>query len=123
MLGEDRIEILRSHPVTELLTDDTGAVVGARAEGPDGPVERRGPVVLATSTYDWDPDLVREFLGLEPEDFGSVAPDSLRGEGLKLARSVGAATARIPATSVPICPVGRPATATPTGRSTRCRTA
>ena len=90
--------------MTELLTDDTGAVVGARAEGPDGPVERRGPVVLATSTYDWDPDLVREFLGLEPEDFGSVAPDSLRGDGLKLARAVGAATARIPATSVPILP-------------------
>jgi 3-oxosteroid 1-dehydrogenase len=67
-------------------------------------VEQRGPVVLATSTYDWDPELVREFLGLEPEDFGSVAPDSLRGDGIRLARSVGAATATIPSTSVPILP-------------------
>jgi 3-oxosteroid 1-dehydrogenase len=60
--------------------------------------------VLATSTYDWDPELVREFLDLEPEDWGSVAPESIRGDGIKLARAVGGAVARIPATSVPILP-------------------
>jgi 3-oxosteroid 1-dehydrogenase len=100
VLREEAIEILPGHPVTELLTDAGGAVVGVRAGG----LERRGPVVLATSTYDWDPELVREFLDLEPEDFGSVAPDSLRGDGIKLARSVGGATVTIPVTSVPILP-------------------
>jgi 3-oxosteroid 1-dehydrogenase len=60
--------------------------------------------VLATSTYDWDPDLVRDFLGLEPHEFGSVGPDTIRGDGIRLARSVGGATARIPPTSVPILP-------------------
>jgi 3-oxosteroid 1-dehydrogenase len=100
VLQEEAIEIRTGEPVTELLTDDDGAVVGVRA----GRVEQRGPVVLATSTYDWDPELVREFLGLEPEDFGSVAPDSLHGDGIRLARSVGAATATIPSTSVPILP-------------------
>jgi 3-oxosteroid 1-dehydrogenase len=100
VLREERIEIRTGQPVTELLTDDAGAVIGVRA----GDVEARGPVVLATSTYDWDPELVREFLGLEPEDFGSVAPNSLRGDGIRLARSVGGATAVIPPTSVPILP-------------------
>ncbi len=99
VLQEDAIEIKTGAPVTELLTED-GAVVGVRA----GDHEQRGPVVLATSTYDWDPELVREFLDLEPEDFGSVAPNSLRGDGIKLARDAGAATVTIPATSVPILP-------------------
>ena len=99
VLQEDAIEIKTGTPVTELITED-GAVVGVRT----GDGEQRGPVVLATSTYDWDPELVREFLGLEPEDFGSVAPNSLRGDGIKLAREAGAATVTIPATSVPILP-------------------
>lgn len=104
VLQEDKVEILPSHPVTELLTDDDGKVVGVRAQGPDGVVERRGPVVLATSTYDWDPELVQEMVGLGPEDFGSVAPESLRGDGIKLARAVGGAVVKIPATSVPMLP-------------------
>ncbi|HEX5193005.1 MAG TPA: FAD-dependent oxidoreductase [Solirubrobacteraceae bacterium] len=103
-LREDRVEIRRNTRVTELITDGGEHVIGVRARDPNGELELTGPVVLATSTYDWDPDLVREFLGLEPDDFGSVAPQSLRGDGIRLARSVGGATARIPATSVPILP-------------------
>jgi 3-oxosteroid 1-dehydrogenase len=103
-IQEERIEILTSHPVTELLRDERGAVIGARANGPDGTVERHGPVVLATSSFDWDPELVQELLGLDLENFGSVAPESLRGDGIKLARSVGGAVARIPPTSVPMLP-------------------
>jgi hypothetical protein len=66
-------------------------VRGVRAQGPDGAVEFNGPVVLATSTYDWDPELVQELVGLGPDDFGSVAPRSVRGDGIRLARGVGAA--------------------------------
>ena len=98
------VEVRVSTPVQELLCDDDGAVVGVRADGPDGVVERHGPVVLATSTYDWDPELAHEFLGLSEDDFGSMAPDSIRGDGIRLARSVGAATQRIPATCVPMVP-------------------
>lgn len=108
-LREDRVEVLLSHRVVELLTDDAGRVVGVRAEGPDGTVERRGPVVLATSTYDWDPELVGEILELEQEDWGSVAPKTLRGDGIRLVREVGGAIARIPATHVPLLP-GWPST-------------
>jgi 3-oxosteroid 1-dehydrogenase len=104
VLKEERIELLTGHPVTTLLRDDDGTVTGVIADGPDGPVERRGPVVLATSSFDWDPDLVAEFLEIGPEDFGSIAPRSLRGDGVKLARTVGADIAHIPATRVPMLP-------------------
>jgi 3-oxosteroid 1-dehydrogenase len=101
VLQEKGIEILVSHPVTELVTEEGGRVVGVRAQGPAGTVERRGAVVLATSTYDWDADLVEELVGLGPDDFGSVAPDSIRGDGIKLARQVGDDVVRMPATAVP----------------------
>ncbi|NJC71840.1 FAD-dependent oxidoreductase [Planosporangium thailandense] len=104
VLQEERVSLHTSHRVVELLTGENGAVVGVRAIGPDGPVDLHGPVVLATSTYDWDAELVEELVGLGPEDFGSVAPDTLRGDGIKLARSVGGAVARIPATKVPMLP-------------------
>jgi len=103
-LQEEAIEILPGHRVTALLTDHDDTVVGAVADGPGGPVERRGPVVLATSSYDRDQDKVREFLGLEPEDWGSVAPRSLRGDGIDLAASVGGAIGRVPGTMVPMLP-------------------
>lgn len=104
VLQEKNVDILPSHPVTQLLTDGDGNVVGVRAQGPDGMVERRGPIVLATNTYDWDPELVQEMVGLNPEEFGSVAPDSLRADGIKHARAVGGVMAKIPATSVPMLP-------------------
>lgn len=104
VLREPGVEIRLSTPVSSLITDESGAVVGVRADSPDGPVELHGPVVLATSTYDWNPDLVEEFLGLSPEDFSSLAPTSLTGGGITMAREVGAAIARVPATRVPIVP-------------------
>ena len=125
VLREPSIEIRIEHRVTELLTDDDGAVVGVRAESPAGPVEARGPVVLATSTYDWDPELVQEMIGLGPEDFGSVAPRTLRGDGIRLARAVGGAVAQHPRHRDPdAAGLARPtpASATATAPSTPCRT-
>ena len=104
VLREPGIEIRLSTPVTDLVTDDAGRVIGVTATGPDGPVTLHGPVVLATSTYDWNPALVKEFLGLDPEDFSSLAPTSLTGDGITMARAVGAAVARVPATRTPIVP-------------------
>ncbi len=104
VVQESSIEIRLSTRVSGLIVGDNGHVVGARATGPDGEVEFHGPVVLATSTYDWNPDLVQEFLGLSPDDFSSLAPATLQGDGILLARSVGADIARIPATKVPIVP-------------------
>ncbi|MGB6245653.1 FAD-dependent oxidoreductase [Gordonia sp. (in: high G+C Gram-positive bacteria)] len=104
VLAEPSIDIRLAHRVTALLQDVDGAVSGVRASSPAGDVEFRGPVVLATSTYDWDPEAVSDILGLDPEDWGSVAPESIRGDGLRLARSVGGELARIPANATPILP-------------------
>ncbi|MGM7666588.1 FAD-dependent oxidoreductase [Microbacterium sp. A93] len=104
VIAEPGIEIRLEHRVSELLTDASGAVVGVKADSPAGVVQLDGPVVLATSTYDWDPELVGEMLGLGPEDFGSVAPESLRGDAIRLARAVGGDIAKIPPTAVPILP-------------------
>ena len=101
--AHELVEIRTEHRVTELLVED-GEVIGLRAETPGDPVELRGPVVLATSTYDWDAELVGEILGLGEEDWGSVAPESLRGDGIKLARQVGGQIAKIPANATPILP-------------------
>lgn len=103
LIDLDNVEILTGHRVTGLSVED-GSVVGVRADGPKGEVSRRGPVVLATSGYDWNPELVEELLGIDAGDFGSVAPDSIRGDGLTLARSVGAATLTWPAATVPMMP-------------------
>src|SRR5262249_1294897 len=71
--------------VTRLLRDGN-AVVGLEADSPKGSVAARGEVVLATSAYDWDPAMVDEFLGLGPDDFGSAAPRTIAGDGIRLAR-------------------------------------
>jgi 3-oxosteroid 1-dehydrogenase len=102
-LQDEAVDLVLSTRVTELLGDHAG-IVGMRAEGPHGPVERRGPVVLATSSFDWNPALVEELLGLDGTDFASMAPESIRGDGITLARAVGAAVTRIPATCVPMVP-------------------
>jgi Succinate dehydrogenase/fumarate reductase, flavoprotein subunit len=96
------VEILLEHSAVELVQDG-GRVVGVVAETPDG--RRRifdGPVVIATSGYDWDDDLAREYLGLEPEERGSVAPRTLTGDGLRLAAQAGGAVLVTPANRVPV---------------------
>ena len=103
-LAEPSIEIRLSTPVDELVTDARGSVIGVMCTGPGGVERIDGPVVLATSTYDWDPELVREFLGLGMEDFSSLAPMSIAGAGITMARQVGAAVAVVPPTSVPVVP-------------------
>ena len=103
VLDEDGIAILLEHRVTELLRDGD-AVVGVRADGPAGTVSLPGQVVLATSAYDWDAEMVGEFLGLGPDDFGSAAPRSIAGDGIRLARAAGGDVTVIPANRVPLLP-------------------
>jgi 3-oxosteroid 1-dehydrogenase len=103
-IAEDLIEILPGHRVTKLLQDDNGAVAGVVAETDGGTAEFNGPVVLATSSYDWNQEMVEDLLGIDAENFGSVAPKSLRGDGISLAQSVGGQIGRIPGTRVPMLP-------------------
>ena len=94
-----------SHPVNDLITDDSGAssACGRRVRPVTGRTTRcRSSSRRAPTTG--TPDLVKELVGLGPEDFGSVAPDSIRGDGIKLARQVGGDVVRMPATAVPMLP-------------------
>jgi 3-oxosteroid 1-dehydrogenase len=95
---ERGVEVLLESPATELTYRD-GRVTGAIIATPRGAVRvraRRG-VVLATSGYDWNPDLVRAFEAL-PEA-GSMCPPTVEGDHLKLAAAAGviAIAARAPA--------------------------
>jgi 3-oxosteroid 1-dehydrogenase len=103
-LREPRIEFLLRTRVTDLLQEDDGRVVGVRGTGPAGVVERTGAVVLATSSFDWEPKYVSEFLGIGTEDFASMAPETLRGDGITLARAAGGSVVRFPPTGVPMVP-------------------
>ncbi|MBS45646.1 MAG: 3-ketosteroid dehydrogenase [Nocardioides sp.] len=97
------LEVRTGARVRELLVE-AGRVVGVEIDGAAGRERLRGPVVLATSGYDWDPKLVRELLDLGEDDFGSVAPRSLAGDGIALARQVGGDVVAFPSTSVPALP-------------------
>jgi 3-oxosteroid 1-dehydrogenase len=96
------IDIRLGHAVVSLELDD-GVVVGVVAESASGERSRvRGAVVLATSGYDWNDELSLHYLGLKPEERGSVAPRSLTGDGLRLAREAGGAIIEMPRNRVPI---------------------
>lgn len=74
-----------------LRTDRDGGVVGLVAEGPDGEVEfttTRG-VVLASGGFEWDKELVDQFLGVPM--VAPASPPSNAGDGLRMSVSVGAA--------------------------------
>jgi 3-oxosteroid 1-dehydrogenase len=109
VLRQDNIDIRLSSPVIALLSGNRGAVSGVRVKDSEGERDIIGPVVLATSSFDWDPETVEELLGLSPDDFGSIAPKTIRGDGLRMARDAGAAIARIPPTAVPMPPGWRTA--------------
>jgi 3-oxosteroid 1-dehydrogenase len=102
-IAERDITVLFEHRATELVVTG-GAVTGVVCETPNGPVTFSGPVVLATSTYDWDAELVEKYDSLTPGTTGSVAPPTLRGDGLRLATAVGAGVQVVPAHTIPHTP-------------------
>ncbi|MBL7500912.1 FAD-dependent oxidoreductase [Frankia sp. CNm7] len=99
------VEVFTSSRGLRLLTAD-GAVTGVEIEGPAGAGEvSAGAVVLATGGFEYDPELVRDFLrGPITRPFG--APTNT-GDGLRMAMRVGARLGNMreawwaPALSVP----------------------
>ena len=83
------VEVRTATPATELVTDDEGAVVGVIALGPDGPrrIGARRGVVLACGGFDWNPEMVKTFIGYEVKPVTS-APNT--GDGHQMAMAVGA---------------------------------
>ena len=105
LVAEKRATVLVERRVTRLLMRD-GSVKGVEAIGPGGALETHhgDAVVLATSGVDWDPSLVSEFLGVAPEHYGSLAPRTLTGDGLRLAVEAGAHVLRMPPGHAPMVP-------------------
>lgn len=83
------VEVRTSTPAVKLVTDAAGAVVGVVVNGPDGARRlgaRRG-VVLACGGFEWNPELVRTFIGYEVKP---MTPWSNTGDGHLMAMEVGA---------------------------------
>lgn len=78
-----------SRRATRLLTED-GAVAGIEVQGADGPVVvRASQVILASGGFEFNPVLVREWVGETLE--GAWSCPGNEGDGLLMARSAGAA--------------------------------
>lgn len=87
-------------PVQELLTDDSGAVVGVRAtrEGADFFVRARKGVVLAVGGYDHNKDMATMFE--EMPDWNAVFPAYLDGDHMVMGPEIGAEIASVPNTNL-----------------------
>lgn len=85
----DNVSLYLEHRLVGLIVEN-GAVVGVRAEGPDGSVEFRAPAtVLATGGYASSSELWAEFHPQTPCLLG--ARDTSTGDGILVAREIGAA--------------------------------
>ena len=92
-LQEHDIPLWLSAPMTELITDVDGRVVGAVVER-DGAAIRiaaRGGVVLATGGFDHDMQWRRRYLPLLEQDWSFGNP-AATGDGIRAGEKVGAAT-------------------------------
>jgi succinate dehydrogenase/fumarate reductase flavoprotein subunit len=80
-----RLDIRYQSRATSLLMNESGRVMGVRADGPDGSAEhhaRRG-VVLTCGGFSGDPRMQRAYLGQELPAFGF--PGGNAGDGIRLA--------------------------------------
>jgi succinate dehydrogenase/fumarate reductase flavoprotein subunit len=84
------VELRTGHRATSLVLDE-GAVGGVRFDTADGPVEvgARGGVVLASGGFEWDPELVRDFVRGPLQRAVSIETNT--GDGLRMAMRAGAA--------------------------------
>jgi fumarate reductase flavoprotein subunit len=86
--AERDLTVWMNAAVTELLTDDAGAVVGVEvSRGGRDVAVTAGAVVLATGGYGADPEL---FAALEDAPLVSAAARTATGDGIHLGQSVGA---------------------------------
>ena len=87
-LDSGRVELRLMTPVTALLTDDAGAVVGVRVKSAD--LEQRyfgRSVLLATGGYASNSDMFERLSGFR--DYADTAYPSCTGDGIELGVSVG----------------------------------
>jgi succinate dehydrogenase/fumarate reductase flavoprotein subunit len=103
------VDIRVSSPARALITDDAGAVIGARLDGPTGPVTvhaARG-VVLATGGFPSNVQMRKAHFPRTPtgHEHWTLAPDTAIGDGIALAESAGGRLDTTVASPVAYCPV------------------
>jgi succinate dehydrogenase/fumarate reductase flavoprotein subunit len=88
-LLERGVDTWMEAPARELVTDDTGGVVGVVVDraGQTVRVGARKGVVLACGGFEWNPELVRAHIGY---DVKPLSPPNNVGDGLTMAADVGA---------------------------------
>ncbi len=106
------VEIWTSSPVRGLVHDETGQVIGARVERPDGPVEviaKKG-VVLAAGGFPQDAVRRKELLPHSPSghEHISPAPPGNTGDGLRLGEAAGATVDTSLPNAAALVPISRP---------------
>jgi len=93
-LLERGVETMLETPARGIVTDDAGAVIGVIAEhaGEEVVVGARKGVVLACGGFEWNPELVRAYIGYEVQP---LSPPNNVGDGLLMASSAGAKLANL----------------------------
>lgn len=106
------VEIWTSSPVRALVRDETGHVIGARVDRPDGPVEviAKQGIVLAAGGFPQDAVRRRELLPHSPSghEHVSPAPPGNTGDGLRLGESVGGTVDTTLPQPAALVPISRP---------------
>jgi len=84
------VEVVTGVRGDELVRDDDGAIVGAVVlrDGARQAIGARRGVVIATGGFEWNPELVKAFIG-EPVE--PMSPPHNEGDGLRMAMEAGAA--------------------------------
>ena len=98
-----KVRLLLGHAATALI-EEAGDVTGVRCQIPQGSVTLRGAVILATGAHDWSSEYSQRFTGIPATDGGSVTPDTVRGDAMRLATAVGAEVRALPAWAAPVLP-------------------
>lgn len=88
--GDDKIELLMETSATELVTDDSGAVVGIVAKGAGGDIRigANKAVILGTGGFEHDDEMRKKYL-----PFPLIAASSAKtntGDGQKMGMKIGA---------------------------------
>lgn len=82
--------------VVELVVDESGRPIGALVETPDGTVEiRAGAIALTDGGFQANTEMLRRHIGPAADRIKLRSLDSQTGDGIRLARELGAATANM----------------------------
>ncbi|WP_029112342.1 FAD-dependent oxidoreductase [Mycobacterium sp. URHB0044] len=103
------VDVRVSSPARALITDDARGVVGARLDGPTGPltVHVTQGVVLATGGFPSNVAMRKTHFPRTPtgREHWTLAPDTAAGDGIALAESAGGRLDTTVASPVAYCPV------------------